>query len=89
MSVTERKDHRRRATKRTDLVSVVWEDLRALCWWAAHGVRRARGGAYSNEIQHIIEGYADHVGLKLERAPRFGADLRRPKAGPKSSVSRR
>ena len=39
-------------------VEVVREDLRALLFWAAVGVKASRGGAYEEEIVNIIDSYA-------------------------------
>jgi hypothetical protein len=53
--------------KKGALVEVVREDLKALLFWAHVGVRQSKGGAYEEEIVHIINSYAENVKLQLPK----------------------
>lgn len=48
---------------------VVTGDLRALLHWATVGVEQSVGGSYQHDIEHILESYSAHLGIK--RSPRF------------------
>lgn len=82
-----KKDHRKKIHK-TDVVSVVWHDLKALLFWASVGVRHSVDGAYP-EIVDIIHSYGEHVGMNLyDNPPVFGAD-RPEKRKPKRVAGRK
>lgn len=54
------------------ITEVVTSDLRALLFWAGVGVADATGGAYGEEIEAIIESYAEHIAFKgFDRKPKF------------------
>ena len=60
-------------SKKDGLVDVVDSDLRALLFWACIGMSQSRGGAYGNELEHIINNYADHLKFQLPYEPKFNS----------------
>lgn len=51
--------------------TIVSENLRMLLFWASVGIHLSRGGAYADEVPHVLEGYAEHLRFKLPYEPRF------------------
>ena len=60
-----------------DLIDVVTSDLRAILFWATIGVTESRGGSREEEICDIIESYAEFIGFRLPKKPRFKGDRKR------------
>jgi hypothetical protein len=59
-------------------VTIVAENLRMLLFWASVGVHLSRGGAYEEEVPHVLESYAEHIGFKLPYEPKFRGDEDQP-----------
>jgi hypothetical protein len=60
----------------TDGISqIVTSDLRALLFWAAIGMRNAKGGAYADDLINILECYAEEIKLTFDRPLEWGSDL--------------
>jgi hypothetical protein len=50
-------------------------EVRALLFWAAIGMGKSRGGQYEDELEHILESYAEAIGFKFDRSPAWGSML--------------
>jgi len=55
------------------MVEVNIEDLRALLFWATIGIATSKGGYQGNEIEHILESYAEAISFGLPNKPEFGS----------------
>lgn len=56
-----------------DFIDIIPHDLRALLFWACIGIAKSKGGAYEDEIEHIIESWNQDVGATLPCKAEFGA----------------
>ncbi len=57
-------------------------ELRGLLWWACVGINKSRGGYCSDEIESIIESYAEELKFTLPDLPLFGRRLKRARTTP-------
>lgn len=59
--------------KNKEQVEISSKDLKALLFWATVGVSKSHGGSYEDEVENIIQSYADYLGFKyqLPNPPKF------------------
>lgn len=58
-------------TDGANLTAIIADDLRALLFWASVGVSLSSGGYREDEIEHMLESYAEHIGFVLPYPPSF------------------
>lgn len=62
--------------KNRTIIEVVNSDLRALLFWAAIGMEKSHGGMYEDDLENILDNYAEASGFKFDRTPKWGARIK-------------
>ena len=56
------------------LITIIDDDLRMLLFWASVGVHLSKGGYCEDEIEHVLESYAEHLNFTLPYPPNFALE---------------